>query len=515
MTTPAHCNAPLYLIVSPYKDILAGIHASLAVNEGIIKFIGAPGTGKSALCRELACQLQARKQDTVVVLAPPRSVAELQQGILGQLQLTASGSFTRQLTAWLLARPLHSPPLVLIFDDAEHIDETTLTAIRMLCNIQSATQALVRVVICGSRLLDRRLDTVALRGLTQFLSQSFTLGTLTLEQSGAFCSAYRQAAGLPGGAFNAKELQGLHKDCAGLPGVLLHNLRQRSTAAAEPAAAEPLPSSLAQAGDRVSTRKHLAIAIALVLLAGAAVVIYRVLDAPDQNSNSGSGSVRTVAQVEANRIDDDLAPAIVDAAIANGGFSTSALPVAGVPIDESASMPQAPSSPFAADTVESITLLDTSATTANTQAVDSESSIVTPDAAEPLAPAQQLLSGLAPVLPETAASALLDAWTQSWQRQDVDGFFAHYHSEFSSVYADSVAQWRERRRLAINGASDLALSFDSLERLGGSASVQTLRFWLHYRSATYSDDTHKEVILQLQDGQWRIRAERNLRIVRL
>jgi len=205
----------MFIIQQPFKDILAGIHTALLVNEGIVKLTGGPGTGKSALCAQLYRDLEERGVPVIFFMNPPRDAESLQHDILRRLELPTTGNFTRTLTRSLLAQPPVRNALVLLFDDAHDIDARTFTSIRMLCNIQDDTRSLVRIVICGTEELDAKLASAELRGISQYLNQSFRLDKLTPEQVQDFRSAWWLARGQVVATLDERALQQLYRECKG------------------------------------------------------------------------------------------------------------------------------------------------------------------------------------------------------------------------------------------------------------------------------------------------------------
>ncbi|HWK52918.1 MAG TPA: AAA family ATPase [Hyphomicrobiales bacterium] len=158
-----------------HRSLLEDILAAFTANEGVIKLTGPAGSGKSAMCGALFQALRAQGTEVVYFLAPPQSVEALQNGIVEQLQLDATRNFTRTLTHYLRSRAAPYRHLVLIVDDAHGMDEPTLMAVRMLCNIQSHDHGLVRVVLSGSPALDALLCLPVYRSLAQRIGQSFVL----------------------------------------------------------------------------------------------------------------------------------------------------------------------------------------------------------------------------------------------------------------------------------------------------------------------------------------------------
>ena len=221
----------MYLRLSPYREVLQGVLASLQVNEGIIKITGKSGAGKTALCNQLFHELEGSGQPAVFFLKPPASAIALQNDILDNLKLDPTGNFTRTLTGYLLARTAAQVPLVLVFDDAQHFDPQTFSAVRMLCNIQDKSRALIRVILCGNEELDAKLEGPALRAITQFLNQSFALPYLTQEQVHDFCQGYWQQMNEDMKPLGERSLQKLFQETRGQPGILHARLSPGTTGA--------------------------------------------------------------------------------------------------------------------------------------------------------------------------------------------------------------------------------------------------------------------------------------------
>ncbi|MGV3590093.1 MAG: AAA family ATPase [Gammaproteobacteria bacterium] len=501
----------MYLRLNPYDEILQGIVVGLQIDEGIIKITGRKGSGKTALCNRLCEDLQANGHPAILFGEPPSSAIALQQAVVDRLQLDASGNFTRALSAWLLARNTEEKPLVLIFDDAQRLDPPTFSAIRMLCNIQSGARSLVRVVLCGSDELDARIAAPALRAVTQFISQSFTLPFLTREQVRDFCQAYCLQAGHDIKALDERAVDRLFHDTKGQPGMLYARLEQERAVQADERGAAPefLAAQAPEApavqalpdehGDDRTPPRPRARAIAAGLLVvivgiGAGAYLYVVPPVPASQETAARGDV-----------DAAPSPASNPAAVAGEPVAEPApeLPAVAEP-------PEVPAAVASAD----ITIGDISSDVPDTigapsvvQAIDGDESVAPP------APAAEA-SALEAQATASRATAPVDDfianWIASWQAQDVDGYLAHYHRDFAPMQG-SRAGWEQQRRRVIESASDLVITADAPQSITEAQDgMRVVRFWLNYRAANYGDRTLKELVLAPVDGEWRIRAERNL-----
>ena len=505
----------MYLRLSPYREVLQGVIISLQINEGIIKITGKSGAGKTALCSQLFQELQSTGQPSVFFLKPPSSAVALQNAILDNLRLDPTGNFTRTLTAYLLARSDAQKPLVLIFDDAQQLDPQTFSAIRMLCNIQDQSRALVRVVLCGNEELDEKLAGPALRAVTQFLNQSFTLPYLTREQMHDFCQAYWLQNDQDMKPLSARNIERLFDETKGHPGILQARLKQGTTGA-EPgdrqkdshgASAPTRP--YRYAGRRQGWVPALLIVVGLALLGGAGAYLYLSPRTPAATTVSAGPEPREVAAATAAESTPAVAPEMENPT-----------PVAAAPETEDLSPPAAPET----GALTAVAAPETESVLPAASDVGDESSVESLPQADPAAPPPALEPAIA--LEEEAsvdASATQDEvalpsvedfiaeWTASWQRQDVDAYLAHYAPDFVPSQG-TQEQWRAQRRRVISNACDIMISADPPEFTSDAEDeMRVVRFWLNYTAANYADRTLKELVLVPVDGTWRIRAETNLR----
>ena len=230
-----------YQKVGPYLDAFQGVRTALKINEGIIKVVGAEGIGKSALCKQLVSELEAENQDVIYFETPPQSPDDLYQHIQSVLGLDKNKDFNRALTRYLLETSTNRK-LLIIYNDAEQISKDLFILIRLLNNIHDDSKTLVSQIITGTNKLDRLFDDPALRSLTQYLNQSFTLSPMTREQLDDFYSAYKKDTGVTDKTMGNKELTELYLLSKGLPGKTIEILNDFFTVkelVVEPVADKP------------------------------------------------------------------------------------------------------------------------------------------------------------------------------------------------------------------------------------------------------------------------------------
>ncbi len=118
----------------------------------------------------------------------------------------------------------------------------------------------------------------------------------------------------------------------------------------------------------------------------------------------------------------------------------------------------------------------------------------------------------------TVGAAVRDAlerWRLAWEQKDFDAYAQHYSASFVPQMESSVASWRQHKRTVFERSAKISvhLTPPSIFVLEPGAIVIT-SFGQHYRSNLSALDGFKVLRWQLEQGQWRIKAERVLTEVR-
>jgi len=213
-----------YLKFGPYLDLYTGLRTALDINDGIIKLVGSQGSGKSAICRQVAEDLRDAGFDVIFFETPPKTSDVLYQRIRHDLGLSPEKNFNRMLSQYLLDKKGPANRLIILYDDAEEIPKDIFILIRLLNNVHDHAQTLVSQIICGTARLDRLFDDPQLRSLTQYLNQSFTLEPMNREALDDFYAGYRREYGIVGNEIKAKGLNDIFKAARGMPGKTLEML---------------------------------------------------------------------------------------------------------------------------------------------------------------------------------------------------------------------------------------------------------------------------------------------------
>ena len=444
----------IYITVSPYREVLEGMELALQINDGIIKLTGRDGAGKTALCRELGRLLEAKGLRVLYFPVAPDNVDELHAEILAQLGLGSSPNFTKQLSRYLQEQPAGMQQLHVIFDEAQDISEPVFDSIRMLCNIQDSRQALIKPIICGSPVLEAKLAHINFRSVAQYLSQSFTLAPMTIEQIKDFYQAYWRQRGIDLRPSTSTLVNNLFNVSQGFPSPILAKLEldyEPAVDRREGRGSEDEPGMLEPPVTGIAAETWLGLGFGTMVLAAAAGMYYV--------------STKVDAKTPLVRAAPVAAPS--------------------VPVEVAAEVVP----------VNSVLLR--------------ESEPALPEEKEPAEP-----GGLATASSLDAADALLRSWSDSWMQQDIDAYLGYYAADFVPANGATLESWQEQRRSSISRASGISIDIESLKLLSSDEDSMTLQFWLHYSASNYADDTLKEVVLTKTAEGLRILSELNLLIER-
>ena len=125
------------------------------------------------------------------------------------------------LYQWLLDRYRAGETAVLIIDEAQNLSTEALEEIRLLTNLETATEKLLQVVLSGQPELEQKLKMPRLRQLNQRITLRCQTRPLTAEETSAYIAQRLQIAGSNGHAvFNKDAVEAVHKYARGVPRVI-------------------------------------------------------------------------------------------------------------------------------------------------------------------------------------------------------------------------------------------------------------------------------------------------------
>jgi MSHA biogenesis protein MshM len=181
-------------------EMLAALLYAIGQGEGIIKVVGEVGSGKTMLCRKLVAQLP-ETIDSVYLGNPTLEPDDMLAAILSDLgEIPAAGRRERlaQLDSVLLARHQAGRRVVVFVEEAQGIALDNLEFLRLLTNLETATDKLLQIVLFGQPELDALLAEPRIRQLKDRITLSLRLTPLNEAEVSDYLRARLTVAGYRG-----------------------------------------------------------------------------------------------------------------------------------------------------------------------------------------------------------------------------------------------------------------------------------------------------------------------------
>ena len=178
---------PKYIFkTDSYLEVIANLKYCISHYKGIVTVTGEVGTGKTTTLRSMIQQL-GHEVLAVYILNPFLTVPEFYEQLTASLRLGLSPKASKPeilntLACFLSQRHMKGLRAVLIADEAHGLSPTVLEEIRLLANLETNTEKLFQIVLCGQPELRETLNQPGLRQLKQRISLRCSIKPLTPDE---------------------------------------------------------------------------------------------------------------------------------------------------------------------------------------------------------------------------------------------------------------------------------------------------------------------------------------------
>ena len=247
---PATPDPACYYPSDGHEQTLAQLQQGLADGEGLLLLTGAPGAGKTLLCHCLLERLEAGTVTAFLTNSHFRDRNALLQAILYDLSLPFEHRGEQEmrivLTDYLLQLFADTRrPVVVVVDEAHHLDADLLEELRLLANLESPGGRALQIVFIAQPPILETIALPELAALRQRLAVRVGLGPLSLEESADFLLHHLRSAGArPEEVFADEAVELLARGAGGVP-RLLNQAAHRALALAAAADVEPVDAEAA------------------------------------------------------------------------------------------------------------------------------------------------------------------------------------------------------------------------------------------------------------------------------
>jgi general secretion pathway protein A len=274
---------------------------------GFVQLTGEVGTGKTTLCRLLLEQLPDKTR-VALLLNPLLSPVELLETICEELHLDISDArgslktLTDRLNAFLLQAHAAGERVVVIIDEAQNLSVEALEQVRLLTNLETATQKLLQIILLGQPELRDLLDRPDLRQLAQRITARYHLTPLDGDETETYVRHRLHVVGSERLPFTRLALRTLHRRSGGVP-RLINVIADRALVAGYARSLESINERVVDeaadeallGGSRRQRRLWLAAAAVLVLVA-LSLAAWRWPRTPDSNTEAVAAAAPQIPQ---------------------------------------------------------------------------------------------------------------------------------------------------------------------------------------------------------------------------
>jgi type II secretory pathway predicted ATPase ExeA len=218
---------PRFLFLTPHtEEALACLTYGIQARKGFVLLTGEVGTGKTTLLNKLLDRLKAEKVHTAFVFNPRMDVLEFLSFIMADFGIpfepASKGQALLRFYQWLLECYRAGETVVLIIDEAQNLSDELLEEVRLLTNLETASEKLLQILLVGQPELAEKLKQPHLRQLRQRITLRAKTHPLDLNETRAYVARRLSIAGStnPDAVFDGSAVSSIQRNSGGIPRVV-------------------------------------------------------------------------------------------------------------------------------------------------------------------------------------------------------------------------------------------------------------------------------------------------------
>jgi len=217
---------PRFLFVTEHiQEALACLHYGVEHRKGFVLLTGEVGTGKTTLLNKLLESLRQQGIASAFIFNSRLNTIQFFDFMLADFGLPTEPRVKSQmlmrLNQWLLERYQAGGTTVLIVDEAQNLPVDVLEEVRLLTNLETASEKLLQIVLSGQPELERKLGQPQFRQLRQRITLRSKTYPLSAEETPRYIAQRLRVAGWDGRPiFSPEAVETIHRFSHGIPRVI-------------------------------------------------------------------------------------------------------------------------------------------------------------------------------------------------------------------------------------------------------------------------------------------------------
>jgi general secretion pathway protein A len=215
---------PKYLFLTPrHREALSNLQYGVCSAKSLTVLVGEAGTGKTTLLRTVLESEQCRHVRWVSLNNPVLTREDFVRTLaarfeLGEQAAESKAAFLDGLERVLLERRARGEVTALVVDEAQSLSKDLLEEIRLLSNIETASDKLLLLILAGQPEFAETLNDPGLRQLKQRVALRCEIAPFELPETGAYiASRVRTAGGESSRLFTRQAVLAIHEYSHGIP----------------------------------------------------------------------------------------------------------------------------------------------------------------------------------------------------------------------------------------------------------------------------------------------------------
>ena len=212
---------------SRHQEALGHLLYGTGQYGGFVQLTGEVGTGKTTIVRTLLAQ-KLDNVDIAMIHNPRQNEIEFVASILDELGVDYPGrsndpsghsikTLVDALNQHLLASHAAGRRTVLIIDEAQNLPTPVLEQVRLLTNLETTKEKLLRIMLIGQPELVELLNRPELRQLASRITARFHLTPLTVVETMQYIIHRLHVVGGPSDLFTDPAMRSVHRYARGIP----------------------------------------------------------------------------------------------------------------------------------------------------------------------------------------------------------------------------------------------------------------------------------------------------------